>query len=55
MYFNFALDLYMTLSSDDNPFNQFGPRSGPTFYPDLIRIQIVWRFRGYEKLKSNQC
>ena len=28
MYFNFALNLYMTLSSADNPFKQIGPRSG---------------------------
>ena len=27
MYFNFALNLYMTLSSADNPFRQIGPRS----------------------------
>ena len=29
MYFNFALNLYMTLSSADNPFKQFGIRSAP--------------------------
>ena len=27
MYFNFALNLYLTLSSADNPFKQFEPRS----------------------------
>ena len=40
MYFNFALNLYMTLSSADNPFKQFGPRSGPTFCPDLIGVNL---------------
>ena len=69
MYFNFALNLNMTLSSDDNPFKQYGPRSGPTFYLDLIgvktlsgptfcldliRDQTVWHFRGYDKLKLNR-
>ena len=55
MYSIFALNLYMTLSSADNPFKQLGPRSGPTFCPDLIRVQTVWRLSGYEKLKLNQC
>ena len=55
MYFNFALNLNMTLSSADNPFKQFGPRSGPTFCQDLIRVQTVWHFRGYDKLELNQC
>ena len=41
MYFNFALNLYMTLLSADNPFKQFGARLGPTFCPDLIRVQTV--------------
>ena len=44
----------MTLPSAYNPFKQFGPRSGLTF-PDLIGVQIVWHFRGYDKLKLNQC
>ena len=55
MYFNFALNLYMTLSSADNPFKQFGPKSGPTFFPDLIGVQTVRHFRGYDKLDLNQC
>ena len=41
MYFNFALNLYMTLSSVDNPFEQFGPRAGPSFCPALIGVQTV--------------
>ena len=41
MYFNFALNLYMTLLSADNPFKQFGPRSGPTFCPDLIWVELI--------------
>ena len=53
--FNFALNLNMTLSSANNPFKQFGPRSGPTFCPDVIVVQTVWRFRVYDKLKMNQC
>ena len=40
MYFNFALNFYMTLSSADNPFKQFGPRSGPTFCQDLIGVKL---------------
>ena len=31
----------MTLSSADNPFKQFGPRSGTTFRLDLIGVQTV--------------
>ena len=54
MYFNFALNPYMTLSSADNPFKQFGPRSGPTFSRDLKGVQTVWHFRGYDKLELNQ-
>ena len=53
MYFNFALNLNMTLSSADNPFKQFGPRSGSTFCPDLIGVKTVRHFRGNEKLKLN--
>ena len=34
------LNLNMTLSSADNPFKQFGPRSGPTFCPDLIGVKL---------------
>ena len=41
MYFNFALNLYMTLSSVDNPFKQFGPRAGLSFCLDLIGVQTV--------------
>ena len=41
LYFNFALNLYMTLSSADNPFKQIGPRSGSIFCPDLIGAQTV--------------
>ena len=55
MYFNFALNLYMTLSFADNHFKQFGPRSGSTFCPDLIGVKTVWHFRGYDKLKLNRC
>ena len=40
MYFNFALNLYMTLSSSDNPFKQFGPSPGPTLCPDLIGVKL---------------
>ena len=53
MYFNFALNLYMTLSSADNPLKQFGPRSGPTFCLDLIEVETVWHFSGYDKLELN--
>ena len=35
------LNLNKTLSSADNPFKKFGPRSGPTFCPDLIGVQTV--------------
>ena len=41
MYFIYALNLYMTLSSADKCFKHFGPRSGPTFCPDLIVVQAV--------------
>ena len=40
MYFNYASTFYMTLSSTDNPFKLFGPRSGPTFCPDLIGVKL---------------
>ena len=30
----------MTLSSADNPFKQFGPRSGPTLCPDQIGVKL---------------
>ena len=50
MFSNFALHPYMTLSSVDNTFKQFGSRSGPTFF---IEVQNVWHFRGYDKLKLN--
>ena len=40
MYFNVALNLYMTLSSAYNPFKQYKPRSGPTFCPDLIGLKL---------------
>ena len=40
MFFNFALHLYMTLSSADNPFKQFGPRSGPFFVQALSRFRM---------------
>ena len=53
MYFNNALNFFMTLSSADNHFKQFGPRSGPKFCPDLIGVQTVKDFRGYDKLKLN--
>ena len=55
MYFNFALNLNMILSSADNPFKQFGPRSGQTFCPDMIGVQTVSHFRGYDKLRLNRC
>ena len=32
---------------------QFGPRSSPTFCLGLIRVQTVWHFKGYDKLKLN--
>ena len=58
MYFNFALNLNMTLSSADNPFKQFGPRSGPIFCPDLIGVQTfdtleVMRQVGIEPMYFN--
>ena len=53
MYFNYALNFYVTLSSADNPFKQFGPRSGPTICPDLIGVQTVWHFRGFDRVKLN--
>ena len=53
MYFDFALNFYMTLSFVDNPFKQFGPRSGPRFCPDLIGVQTVRHSRVYNKLKLN--
>ena len=40
MYFNFVLNLKMTLSSVDDPFKQFGPRSGPSFCQDLIGVKL---------------
>ena len=40
MYFNFALNFNMSLSSAHNPFKQFGPRSGPTFCQDLIWVNL---------------
>ena len=40
MYFKFALNPYMTLSSADNSSKQFGPRSGATFCPDLIGFKL---------------
>ena len=40
MYFNFALNFYMTLPSADNPFKQFGPRSGQTFCQDLKGVKL---------------
>ena len=50
MYFNFDLNFNTTLSSADNLFKKFRPRSGPTFCPDLIGVQTVKHFTGYEKL-----
>ena len=55
MYFNFALNLYKTLSSADNPFKQIGPRSGLTVCPDLKGVQTVWHYKGYDKLKLTRC
>ena len=49
MYFNFVLNLYMTLSSADKPFKKFGPRSGPTFCLDLIGVKL---FDTLEVIKS---
>ena len=51
MYLNFALNFYMTLSSADNPFKKFGPRSGPTFCQDLTGVKPFDALRGYDKLK----
>ena len=39
--FNIALSFYVTLSSADNPFKQFGPRLGQPFCPDLIGVLTV--------------
>ena len=44
MYFNFALNLYMALSSADNPFKQFGTRSSLTFCP-------VWKCLAWSRSK----
>ena len=55
MYFNFELNFNMTVLSADNHSKQFRPRSGSTFCPDLIGVQTVKHFRGYEKLKLNRC
>ena len=49
LYFIFALNLYMTLSSADKSFKQFGPRSGPTFCLDLIGLKL---FDTLEVMKS---
>ena len=43
MYFNFELNLYMTLSSADNPFKQFGPKSGPTF----LKVEVEPMYFNY--------
>ena len=40
MYFNYALNFNMTVSSADNHFKQLGPRSGPTFCLDLIGVKL---------------
>ena len=53
MYFNNGLNFFMTMSSADNHFKQFGPRSGWTFCQDLIGVQTVRHFRGYDELKLN--
>ena len=53
MYFYCAFKFNMTLSSADYHFKQFRPRSGLTFCPDLIGVQTVKHFRGYEKFKLN--
>ena len=54
MYFNFDLIFNMTLSSADNHFKQFRPRSGPNLSgPD--RGPTVKYFRVYEKVKLNRC
>ena len=51
MFFNFALHLYMTLSSADNPFiYNLDPDQARHFF---IEVQNVWHFRGYDKLKLN--
>ena len=49
MYFNFVLNLNMTLSSADNLFKQFGRRSGPKFCKDLIGIIL------FDKLRLSGC
>ena len=43
------------MTSANKCFKQFGPRSGPTYCPDLIWVQTVYHFRGYDKLKLNLC
>ena len=45
----------MTLSSAEYTFKQFGPRSGLTFCLGLSGVQTIRHFRGYDKLKLNQC
>ena len=55
MYFNHEVNLNVLLSSADNPFKSFGPRSGLTYCPHLIGVKTNWHFRGYDKLKLNRC
>ena len=55
MYFNFDLNFNMRLSFADNHFKQYRPRSGPTFCQDLIGVQTLKHFRGYENMKLNRC
>ena len=55
MLLNFAFNLNITLSSADNPFKQFGPKSGPDILSGQDRDPNCLTLRGYDKLKLNQC
>ena len=55
MYINFALNLYMTLSSADNTFQTIWTQIRPDILSRLDKGQTVWHFRGYDMLKLNRC
>ena len=40
MMMSSADNFNMMMSSADNPFKQFGPRTGPTFCPDLTGVKL---------------
>ena len=52
MYINFALNLYMTLSSADNPFKQFGPRSDPLCQVEVESMYFNFGLNLYRTLSS---